>query len=148
MSTITRKNTRSRNKSPEITRLVKVMDVLGIKPIDIAKENEISERTITNFIWNDTPIGGQLLRILHVKYGVSIDWLLSGVGSMFVSDRVNEEPNGYNVIPSVNTRTKRMCSFIQQFMEPASPDEQSWLETQMRFSIPQYQVWLERQPHE
>lgn len=73
-----------KNKSPEITRLLHLLSVLNEKPADMAEKTGISDRTITNFLWNDTPIGGHLLRQLHQVYGVSIDWLLSGHGEMFI----------------------------------------------------------------
>jgi plasmid maintenance system antidote protein VapI len=141
MNKITRKTRGSRNKTPEITRLLLVMDALGVKAADIASKTKISERTITNFIWSDTPIGAQLLRELHAKYGVSIDWLLSGAGSMLLSQ--TSEPSGvYKVTPSNDLRIQRMCELIQDLMDSASADEQAWLETQFKFSMRQYQQML------
>lgn len=138
---------RSKNKTPEITRLLLVMDALDLKAADIASKTKISERTITNFIWNDTPIGAQLLRELHAKYGVSIDWLLSGSGSMLLSQ--TSEPTGiYNITPSSDLRVQRMCTLIQELMSSASSDEQAWLETHFKFSMLQYQQMLSTTNHE
>lgn len=53
---------------------------------DLAASIESAERTITNYIWNDTPLGGQLLRELLLVHGVSINWILSGQGTMYVND--------------------------------------------------------------
>jgi len=117
------------------------MEALGLKAADIASKTKISERTITNFIWNDTPIGVHLLRELHAKYGVSIDWLLSGTGSMLLSQ--TSEPVGtYDVTPSSDLRIQRMCALIQELMTSASPDEQALLETHFKFSMRQYQQML------
>lgn len=141
MNTITRKIRSSKDKTPEITRLLLVMDTLGLKAADIASKTKISERTITNFIWNDTPIGAQLLRELHAKYGVSIDWLLSGSGSMLLNQ--TGEPAGvYDVAPDSGLRVQRMCALIQELMSSASPDEQALLETHFKFSMRQYQQML------
>lgn len=142
MVNLTRKKEGKKEKLPEITRLMDVLKSLSLKPVDIARDNDISERTITNFIWENKPIGGQLLRILHVKYGVSIDWLLSGTGEMFVAaGGINEQKPEYTVI---NPRAWRMQSFITEFMASASDDEKVWLEMQFKFSVPQYAQFLER----
>jgi len=141
MNTIARKNKRSTNKTPEITRLLLVMDTLGLKAADIASKTKISERTITNFIWNDTPIGAHLLRELQAKYGISIDWLLSGTGSMLLG-QTNEPAGTYNVTPSTDLRIQRMCALVQELMNAATPDEQALLETHFKFSMRQYQQML------
>jgi transcriptional regulator with XRE-family HTH domain len=147
MNTITRKIRRSRNKTPEITRLLLVMDALGLKAADIASKTKISERTITNFIWSDTPIGAQLLRELHAQFGISIDWLLSGSGSMLLG-QTGEPPGVYDVTPDSNLRVQRMCALIQELMSSASPEEQAWLETHFKFSMRQYQQMLSTTNHE
>lgn len=118
-----------------------VMDTLGLKAADIASKTEISERTITNFIWNNTPIGAQLLRALHAKYGISIDWLLSGSGSMLLG-QAKEPAASYDVVPSSDLRIQRMCELIQELMNAASPEEQALLETHFKFSMRQYQQML------
>ena len=147
MTIITRKNRGSKNKTPEITRMVLFMDTFGLKPTDIASKTKISERTITNFIWNNTPIGVRLLRALHVTYGVSIDWLLSGSGSMILSQA--SEPQGvYDVTPNSDARVQSMCGLIKELMSSASPDEQVWLETHFKFSMHQYQQMLSTTHHD
>lgn len=123
------------------------MEALGLKAADIASKTKISERTITNFIWNDTPIGAQLLRELHAKYGVSIDWLLSGSGSMLLG-QTNEPAGAYEVTPSSDLRVQRMCALVQELMSSASPDEQALLETHFKFSMRQYQQMLSTTNHE
>lgn len=142
MSTLARNITSRKKKSLEITRLLLLLKTLDLKPIDIANENDIGERTITNFIWNDIPIGGQLLRILHSKYGVSIDWILSGTGSMFLNSHAIQDP-GENY-SEIDSRMWRLQRFIAEFMNSANKDEQAWMEMQIKFSIPQYAQFLEQ----
>jgi hypothetical protein len=123
------------------------MDTLDLKAADIASKTGISERTITNFIWNNTPIGAQLLRELHAKYSVSIDWLLSGSGAMLLNQ--TKEPHGaYNVTPNSDLRIQRMCALVQELMSSASPDEQTLLETHFKFSMRQFQQMLSTTKHE
>jgi len=142
MNTVTRNITSKKAKTPEITRLLELFLALDKKPIDIAKEIEISERTITNFIWNNSPIGGQLLRQLHLKYGASIDWILSGSGSMFSCHNSAQEPHGNYCV--MDSRTWRLQRFIADFIDTANPDEQAWLEMQIKFSVPQYAHFLQQ----
>lgn len=117
------------------------MDTLGLKAADIASKTKISERTISNFIWGDTPIGAQLLRELHAQYGISIDWLLSGSGSMLLG-QTSEPPGVYDVNSDTTLRIQRMCALIQELMSSATPDEQALLEMHFKFSMRQYQQML------
>jgi hypothetical protein len=71
-------------KSPEIARFITLLGNLKETPSTLAEKTGVSERTINNYIWCDMPIGGQLLRGLMANYAVSIDWLLSGRGEMFL----------------------------------------------------------------
>jgi plasmid maintenance system antidote protein VapI len=141
MNKITRKTRGSRNKTPEITRLLLFMDTLGLKAADIASKTDVSERTITNFIWGNTPIGAQLLRSLHANYGVSVDWLLSGAGAMLLN-RTSEPVGVYEVTPSSDLRIRRMCELIQELMNSVSPEEQAGLETHFKLTMNHYQQML------
>lgn len=70
------------DKTPEISRFLALLENLGETPETIHEKTGFSERTINNYIWGDLPLGGQLLRILHQQFNVSVDWLLSGRGDM------------------------------------------------------------------
>jgi|APLak6261663543_1056040.scaffolds.fasta_scaffold02020_7 hypothetical protein len=86
MTTITRGKIKSTNKSPEIVRFIEFLNSRNLKPADIAASTNTAERTITKYIWEDIPLGGQLLRELLTVYGVSIDWVLTGRGGMYIDD--------------------------------------------------------------
>jgi transcriptional regulator with XRE-family HTH domain len=73
-----------KEKSPEVFRLIAFMKDRQIDAEGLAAATSISERTITNYIYSDLPIGGQLLRQLHDVFDVSIDWMLSGHGAMYI----------------------------------------------------------------
>lgn len=145
MTTITHEKRSSREKSQEIVRFLQVMKALNLKYVDIARETEIPERTITSFVWENKSLGGQLLRKLHMKFGVSLDWILSGAGSMFWrTDDKSAEPVGqYAVKPVEDPRDKRMLMFVDQFIHSASADEKTWLEIQLKLHVPQYVNFLE-----
>ena len=81
------------SKLPELERLQSLFDAMNLTVAEIADTTGIAERTILNYRWNNAPIGGALLRQLHVQYGASVDWLLSGVGEMFVDAPLPQQPS-------------------------------------------------------
>ncbi|MEE7625416.1 helix-turn-helix transcriptional regulator [Methylobacter sp. Wu8] len=143
MNTITHKKGSVNKKIPEIERFKQVLKVLGIKTIDISKESGISVRTINNYIWRNTPLGGQLLRYLNEKYKVSIDWVVSGQGFMLLNG-VTEPVQVYAVAPDEGKEAKRVMTFFDEFLREASSDEQVWLDMQLKLHIPQYVRFLDR----
>lgn len=80
------------NKLPELDRLQSVLQHLNLTVTDIAETTGVAERTILNYRWNNSPIGGVLLRQLHECFGVSVDWLLSGTGDMFADGPLMDKP--------------------------------------------------------
>jgi len=122
-----------------------MMKSLNLKYIDISEKTGVPERTITSFVWENKPLGAQLLRELHTKFSVSLDWLLSGYGSMLChTDTAKENEKGDAVTPQNDDRTTRIHEFVDDFMASASEDEKSWLEVQLKLHIPQYAKFLER----
>lgn len=89
MTNITHKKESKKQKSPEIRRFVEFMEAEKIDVMDLSLKTGVSDRTISNCIWGDKPLGAQLLRQLLVIFGVSIDWLLAGEGIMFVHQKDN-----------------------------------------------------------
>ena len=139
--TIPPKNRGSNKKIGEILRLQKIMDVFNLQPVDIANKTGVSERTILNSIYENVPVGGKLLRGLHLELGVSMDWLVSGTGHMTsANSQIAETEPEYS---SSNPRTARVIAFIQDWMTYANEDEQAWLETELKFNLKQYKNYLE-----
>lgn len=120
----------SKKKTGEIARLVQFMEANSLQAIDISKDSDVSERTIKNCIYDDTPIGGKLLRILHSNFGVSLDWLLTGQGSMYITEKkalqVREPP------PGEDPRIQQIITAISEWMEHASEQERNWLLVDIR----------------
>ena len=113
----------SKKKTGEIARLVSFMEAKNLQPIDISKVSDVSERTIKNCIYEDAPIGGKLLRSLHLNFGVSLDWLLSGKGSMFSTE---------NSVPAVPVEgqepgIQELVALITDWMNHATDQERTWL---------------------
>jgi transcriptional regulator with XRE-family HTH domain len=71
-----------KQKSAEIQRFLQLLDALNETPATLEEKTGISARTINNYIWGDTPLGGSLLRALANGFAVSVDWLMTGRGDM------------------------------------------------------------------
>jgi len=142
MHTITPKKEGDKKKRGEVLRLIQLMEYRNMEAVDLAKVTDVSERTIKNCIWDNSEIGGRLLRGLHLKMGVSVDWILSGEGDMFAG--IKEPSASYE-----DSRSSRMVKFIKKWMSEQSDDEKAWLEVQFSFAVPPYKDFLlERNSHE
>lgn len=82
---------RRKTKSPEISRLIDFMRSKNMKTTDLAASIAMPERTLNNAIWNNTPLGGRLLRKLLSVHGLSIDWLVAGHGDRYVNETERDE---------------------------------------------------------
>ncbi len=130
-----------KKKEGEIYRFQLLLADLDIKPEDIQRDTGVTVRTITNSIYEGKPLGSKLLREVHAKYGVSIDWLLSGVGKMYVQPASNT-PEIIQDYGSSDPRLNNVVGLVNEFMANAGDDEKAWLETQMKFNIAQYKQYL------
>lgn len=147
METIPPKKRRVNEKSPEIQRFLLFLKSTGIQVYDIADKTDFTARTINNFIWENKPISGHLLRDLCVKFDLSLDWLLTGEGEMLLAkakgNEANESPASYGK-KKVDSKSDRLCLFVSEFTRTATADERTWLEMQFKLHIPQYLRFLER----
>lgn len=108
MQTISRKKIKSNKKSPEIARFIEFLNQNGMEYADIAESIDTPERTITNYVWKDQPLSGQILRKLLANHGVSIDWIVSGEGSMYLgSNRIGQDRAGYGEVQGENRLINR-----------------------------------------
>jgi len=130
-----------KKKEGEIYRFQLFIAERNLKPEDIQRDTGVTVRTITNSIYEGKPLGSKLLRELHAKYGVSIDWLLSGNGQMFVSQSkfISEPIREYD---SSDPRLNSVIGLVHEFMANAEDNEKAWLETQMKFNIAQFKQYL------
>lgn len=137
-----------KKKSGEIYRLQKFMEQKALHPSDISKETGISERTITHSLYEEKPLGAKLLRELHDKYGVSIDWLVSGFGTMLIDSgkKVGENASPvYNADSLIHRteRDQRIMAFISDWLTYADDDEKAWLEMELKFNLEAYRRFLD-----
>lgn len=120
-----------KKKDGEILRFQEFMLAKDLNPEDIQRDTGVSVRTITNSIYENNPLGAKILRQIHLKYGVSIDWILSGAGSMFVNDSpaVREPGERYRVD---DERIKRIVKALDEWIQHADEDEKVWLEVDIK----------------
>lgn len=130
---ITPKNGLGKQKEGEIFRLQVFMAFKNLKPEDIQRDTGISARTITHSLYEEKPLGAKLLRELHSFYGVSIDWLVSGIGQMLITkNAVNEQQGEYSAdIDRVNS----LARAIDLWMSVATEAEKTWLETDIKITL-------------
>lgn len=133
-----------KKKEGEIYRFQLFLAEKNINPEQIQKDTGVTVRTITNSIYEGKPLGAKLLRELNAKYGVSIDWLVSGSGQMFVGSTVSHLKISEVSAEYLNDdpRFNRVVGLVQEFMANANEDEKAWLETQMKFNISQFKQFL------
>lgn len=146
--TLSPKNWIGKKKDGEVFRLQLFMAEKDLKPEDIQRDTGISVRTITNSIYENNPLGMKILRAIHANYGVSIDWLISGVGSMLIekTTHIGEgSPPEYESGKSIdrNKRDQRLLSFISEWLTYAEDDEKAWLEMELKFNLTAYRRYLD-----
>lgn len=143
-------------KLGEIERLQRLMSANSLSFEDIAELSGASVRTAKNIVYENKPLGMKLIRGLAKKTGVSLDWLLTGEGSMYRNaPRTTYEANGiavHNNHGNINAgsisagaveRGERLCGLIQRFLQERSGDEAAWLEQQILRAVPEFKDWLQ-----
>lgn len=121
-----------KKKSGEILRFLQFMATKRLEPEHIQEDTGVSVRTITNSIYEDSPLGAKLLRQCHLIYGLSIDWILSDSGQMFISSKENEINQDAGVYVANNDRLSRIITSVDEWMIHANEDEKAWLEVDIK----------------
>jgi hypothetical protein len=76
--------------------------------------------------------------------GISLDWLVFGVGDMRLGVRgqTPTEPVAQSHSTTDNLAAGRMSQFVYWWQVNRTQDEMTWLEQQFRRSVPEYSEWL------
>jgi transcriptional regulator with XRE-family HTH domain len=130
-----------KKKNGEVGRFQLFLADSGVQLSDISNKTGVSDRTLKNVIYEEAELGNKLLRGLHHYFGVSIDWIVSGSGSMYINSEMVAEPQtNYG---SVDTdREQRIISFLEKWLPVADEDEKAWLEIELKVHIKAYQDHL------
>ena len=67
-------------------RIKKVRQILNKSQQDLANEMSVTKQAISNIETGKCAAGLNLLRKLLVDYGVNLNYLIGGIGNMFVAD--------------------------------------------------------------
>ena len=133
-----------KKKEGEVYRFQLFLAEKNLNPEQIQRDTGVTVRTIMNSVYEKKPLGVKLLRELHSKYGVSIDWLVSGTGQMFGNSVASHleisEPSAEYLTD--DPRFNRVIGLVHEFMVNADDDEKAWLETQMKLNIAQFKCFL------
>lgn len=111
-------------------RIKELKAVLKITSLELAKKLDIPARTIGSYERDEAQPGPKFLNALIVKFGVNINWLLTGEGNMFISKKTeldinyianlketfklsNEELNGLIDILETDASREMVLKFIE-----------------------------------
>jgi transcriptional regulator with XRE-family HTH domain len=87
----TTKNSSSSNMDGMATRLSQAIVSLGINQSEFARALGVSPGTISDAVRGQKKPGSELLCAMRTIYGLSIDWLLTGEGTMFGGKGIDHE---------------------------------------------------------
>ncbi|MEQ1636739.1 MAG: helix-turn-helix transcriptional regulator [Methylococcales bacterium] len=100
-------------KSQEVARFMEIKKEFKLTWDQFSAEIGVPKRTIQNYVWETGVLGGTVLRKTHDRFGVSLDWLLTGSGNMYAADTAT--PSGDVRLAPNNTPE------AAQIREPANP---------------------------
>lgn len=78
--------------------------------------------------------------ILAREKGVSLDWLLLGLGEMYPERGYRGVGEGEHEDP----RMQRVMGFLANWIATRTDDDKTWLEMQLARNIPEYADWVAR----
>lgn len=115
----------------------RMQEVVGVRT-DIALGQHFGYGTSTVSGWrtrNKVPY--EECMILAKRKGVSLDWLLLGVGPMHEDVVAAPTTEG-----SHDPRMQRMTSFLSHWTATHNEDQKAWLEMQLARAVPEYAEWV------
>ena len=95
--------------------------VLKVTSAEMAKKLNIPTRTIGSYERDEAQPGPKFLNALITEYGVNINWLLTGVGEMFISKKTKLDINYIaNVSEALNLTSEEMKGLMDILETDAS----------------------------
>lgn len=123
------------NANAVIDRLQEVLEI----STDIALGEYFGHANSTVSGWrNRKKVPYEECVILAKRKGVSLDWLLLGLGKMHGETAYREGTGD----AAGTDRTARMVAFLQHFTATHHADEEVWLEMQLARAVPEYAEWV------
>jgi len=104
-------------------RVKKIRAELNITSVQMANALNIPVRTIGSYERNEVSPGAKFLSALIDTYYVNINWLLTGNGNMFISEKINNDLNYIAFIKEkFNLNEKEVSGLIEILGSEASKD--------------------------
>lgn len=81
---------------------------------------------------------------IAVEKGVSLDWLIFGIGDMRLGARVDAPRDATRATSPTDTSpaAERLSQFVYWWQLNRTQDEMIWLEQQFKRAVPEYGEWL------
>lgn len=128
------KDSQKTPKSPEVARFMEIKKEHKLTWENFSAEIGVPKRTIQNYVWETGVLSGLALRRTHDRFGVSLDWLLTGNGTMYqgaapspTQNTIKEHPSPYAnnegdeeqakkvlipILETMDTRTIQDCFYV------------------------------------
>lgn len=124
------------------TNIKKLKKLRNLSQAEIARLSGLTQPTVLRIISGEIKDpGASKLKALKKGMNVTYDQLIDGKG---IKNGVNDDPELYSLVNTIseNPRTKRLCEFIEYWMNTNNADDQAWFEGDFKRHNPDYDVWL------
>ena len=98
-------------------RIKELRSVLNISSAELAKSIDIPVRTIGSYERNEVQPGSKFLKALIDYYYVNINWVLTGKGNMFISEKLNIDLNYITELKERFNLTDKEISGLAEILE-------------------------------
>jgi transcriptional regulator with XRE-family HTH domain len=136
-----------RGKQPQLdvdAIILRMRQVFGVAyETELAAALGLSKAAASNWRQRNSPPYEICVEIAR-KNGVSLDWLIFGVGDMHLGGRA-EAPQDLEHAespPAHSPAAERVSQFVYWWHVNRTQDEMTWLEQQFKRAVPEYGEWL------
>jgi transcriptional regulator with XRE-family HTH domain len=136
-----------RSEQPQLDAdaiIVRMRQVYGVKyDTELATELGLSKAAPSNWRQRNSPPYEICVEIARNK-GISLDWLIFGVGKMRLGTRKETSPGKERAetLAATHPAAERLSQFVYWWQVSHTQDEMIWLEQQFRRAVPEYGEWL------
>jgi transcriptional regulator with XRE-family HTH domain len=124
--------------------IVRMRQVYGVKyDTELATELGLSKAAPSNWRQRNSPPYELCVEIARNK-GISLDWLIFGVGEMRLGARkeISRGKERAETLPATHPAAERVSHFVYWWQVSHTQDEMIWLEQQFKRAVPEYGEWL------
>lgn len=139
-----------RSKQPQLDAdaiILRMREVFGVRyETELATALGLSKAAPSNWRQRNSPPYEICVELAREK-GVSLDWLIFGIGDMRLRGRVEagQDPERTEGPPAPSQAAERVSQFVYWWFVNRTQDEMIWLEQQFKRAVPEYGDWLTTQ---